>query len=80
MVWIALSSSVILQNAYILRTMQFNYPIALTTWCVSCPGANQRTGTQADHLSASGTWSTQLSALAYSGDSPTCWMTCRRSR
>ncbi|GAA5995216.1 uncharacterized protein JCM10292_004605 [Rhodotorula paludigena] len=32
MVWIALSSSVILQNAYILRTMQFNYPIALTTW------------------------------------------------
>uniref|UniRef100_A0A0K3CKG8 GDP-mannose transporter n=1 Tax=Rhodotorula toruloides TaxID=5286 RepID=A0A0K3CKG8_RHOTO len=32
MVWIALSSGVILQNAYILRTLQFNYPIALTTW------------------------------------------------
>jgi len=32
MIWIALSSSVILQNAYILRTMRFNYPIALTTW------------------------------------------------
>ncbi|BGP12641.1 hypothetical protein JCM10213_008779 [Rhodosporidiobolus nylandii] len=31
-VWIALSSSVILQNAYILRTLRFNYPIALTTW------------------------------------------------
>ncbi|POY71281.1 hypothetical protein BMF94_5593 [Rhodotorula taiwanensis] len=31
-VWIALSSSVILQNAWILRTLQFNYPIFLTTW------------------------------------------------
>ncbi|GAA5857074.1 hypothetical protein JCM8547_007945 [Rhodosporidiobolus lusitaniae] len=31
-IWIALSSSVILQNAYILRTLKFNYPIALTTW------------------------------------------------
>ncbi|GAA5965011.1 hypothetical protein JCM8115_005681 [Rhodotorula mucilaginosa] len=31
-IWIALSSSVILQNAWILRTLQFNYPIFLTTW------------------------------------------------
>jgi len=36
MIWIALSSSVILQNAYILRSMRFNYPIALTTWSVPC--------------------------------------------
>ncbi|GAA5862320.1 hypothetical protein JCM1840_004141 [Sporobolomyces johnsonii] len=32
MVWIALSSSVILQNAWILRTLEFNYPIFLTTF------------------------------------------------
>ncbi|GAA5891115.1 hypothetical protein JCM6882_006427 [Rhodosporidiobolus microsporus] len=31
-IWIALSSSVILQNAYILRSLRFNYPIFLTTW------------------------------------------------
>ncbi|KAM0755807.1 TPT-domain-containing protein [Meredithblackwellia eburnea MCA 4105] len=32
MIWIALSSSVILQNAYILRELKFNYPIWLTTF------------------------------------------------
>ncbi|GAA5992070.1 hypothetical protein JCM10908_000726 [Rhodotorula pacifica] len=31
-VWIGLSSALILQNAYVLRTLQFNYPIFLTTW------------------------------------------------
>ena len=32
MLWIALSSSVILQNAYILNTLQFKFPIFLTTF------------------------------------------------
>lgn len=32
MVWIALSSSVILQNAYILNKLQFKFPIFLTTF------------------------------------------------
>ncbi|KAM0793492.1 hypothetical protein ACM66B_000932 [Microbotryomycetes sp. NB124-2] len=32
MIWIALSSSVILQNAYILNKLQFKFPIFLTTF------------------------------------------------
>ncbi|KAK4057689.1 hypothetical protein OIO90_001337 [Microbotryomycetes sp. JL221] len=32
MIWIALSSSVILQNAYILNKLQFRFPIFLTTF------------------------------------------------
>lgn len=32
MIWITLSSSVILQNAWILRDLKFNYPIFLTTF------------------------------------------------
>ncbi|KAL8286229.1 hypothetical protein RQP46_004717 [Phenoliferia psychrophenolica] len=50
MVWIALSSSVILQNAYILRELNFNYPIFLTTFHLMYATAGTRVLLRTTHL------------------------------